>query len=245
MPCRAGSRTNANSRGSVAHCGAGPAGRQLARTRDAVAQDPLEVGGIVRVRELARARKVQVVQPRQPEAQRRRAQQRWPGFALVRRQRAQRVVRGDHRVHERGRERRVVAHAPVVHGDREVVREEVGGGEAEVDDPRDAAAGEQHVVAEEVAVNGALRQLAAAESGLEPDLRVEQRRPAPRRGAGAPRARPGATTRVRGGSSGARGRSATRRAGDRALRPPARSAPPSAPRPACRPRVRRARRACR
>ena len=55
-----------------------------ARCEDAVAQDALEVRGVVRVHELARARQVQVVEPRQPEAQRGGAQQRRPLRALVR-----------------------------------------------------------------------------------------------------------------------------------------------------------------
>ena len=93
------------------------------------------------------------------------------------RQRTRRVVRRYHRRRERGVESAVgVASAPVVDGDREVVREEIGRREAEVDDARHAIAGEQHVVAEEIAVDRALGQLAAAEAGLELDLGVEQRR---------------------------------------------------------------------
>ena len=72
---------------------------------DAVAQDALEVRGVVRVHELAGARQVQVVEPRQPEAQRGGAQQRRPLRALVRRQRPHRVVGADERGDELGDER--------------------------------------------------------------------------------------------------------------------------------------------
>ena len=117
-----------------------------------------------------------VVQARQPEAQRGGPQQRRPRFALVRRQRAHRIVRRDHRGRELVDKAAVdVAGAPVVDGDREVVREEIGRREAEVDDARHPIAGKQHVVAEEIAVDRALGQLAAAESGLKFDLAVEQR----------------------------------------------------------------------
>ena len=47
------------------------------------AQDPFEGRRVVRVRELAGARQVQVVEPRQPEAQRGGAQQRRPLHAFI------------------------------------------------------------------------------------------------------------------------------------------------------------------
>jgi len=65
-------------------------------------------------------------------------------------------------------------HAPVVDGDREVVGEEVRRGETEIDDSGDAAAGKQDIVAEEIAVNRAFRQLALAEACLEFHFACEQ-----------------------------------------------------------------------
>ena len=65
--------------------------------------------------------------------------------------------------------------------------------------PATRAVVEQHVVAEQVAVDRALRQPSLAEAGLEPDLRGEQRVLLRRRGTDARRAPPGATSRARAG----------------------------------------------
>ncbi len=66
---------------------------------DVVTQNPLERGGIVRVRQLALARQVKIVQPRQPEAQRRGAQQRPPKGALLEDERPHRGIGSDQRAH--------------------------------------------------------------------------------------------------------------------------------------------------
>src|SRR5438552_10648808 len=57
--------------------------RQRGRVDDTVAKNALEVPGIVRMNELARTRQMQVVEPGQPEAQRRGAKQRGPLRSLV------------------------------------------------------------------------------------------------------------------------------------------------------------------
>ena len=120
---------------------------------------------------------------------------------LVGRQRPPRVVRRDHRRRRIRRRRRACSagDAPVVDGDGEVVGKEVGRREAEVDDAGDAAVAKQHVVAEEVAVDRAFGQLAAAEPGLELEFRVEQRDLVGVEVRPSPRAPPAATTRARGG----------------------------------------------
>src|SRR5262245_2124087 len=112
-------------------------------------QDTLEMRGVVRVRQLARSRQMQVVQTGQPEAQRRGAQQRRPCFALVGIERAQRVVSLYEGICERGLERAPVRlDTPIVDRDGEVVGEEIGCGETEVDQAGDAHTLEQDVVAE-------------------------------------------------------------------------------------------------
>ena len=111
--------------------------RVAGAARCACAQDALEVRRIVRVHELARARQVQVVEPRQPEAQRRRAQQRRPCLALLGAAAgAPRRTPPAARVPVPGSSAAIGGHAPVVDGDRQVVGEEIGGREAEVDDAR-------------------------------------------------------------------------------------------------------------
>ena len=65
--------------------------------------------GVVRMHELAGARQMEIVEPRQPEAQRGGAQQRGPLRALVRRQRPHGVVRADERGDELRDERPGVA----------------------------------------------------------------------------------------------------------------------------------------
>jgi hypothetical protein len=116
-----------------------------------------------------------VVEPRHPEPQRSSAQQRRPLRALVVGQLAHAVVRPDHRLHAVAIEGAVaVGDAPVVDRDREVVREVVGRREAEIDDARDARTREEHVVAEEIAVDRPLRQRRLAEPGLEAHLVGEE-----------------------------------------------------------------------
>src|SRR5258706_3706790 len=68
----------------------GPRRRRAAGA--AQSEDVAEVLGVVHLHELARARQVLVVQAREPEAQRGRAQQRWPGGALALFERPQLVV---------------------------------------------------------------------------------------------------------------------------------------------------------
>ena len=141
-----------------------------------VAQDALEVFRIMRVHQFPGARQVQVVQPGKPEAQSRRAQQRRPRGALVGGQRPDGVVGGDQRLRAFGVDGLAsgVVDAPVVDGDGEVIGVKVRRGKSEVDDSRDAPVMKQNVVAEEVAVDGALGQLAAAEARLELEFGVEQ-----------------------------------------------------------------------
>ena len=70
---------------------------QGAGARDARLEDAAEMLGVVRVHQHSRARQMKVVEPRQPEAQRRGAQHRRPGLALERRERAHRVIGGEQR----------------------------------------------------------------------------------------------------------------------------------------------------
>ena len=144
-----------------------------------VAQDALEMRGIVRMHELARARQVEIVEAREPEPQRGRAQAARATAPARRGQRAHRLVGADERLDELGNKcaaRVAVAiDAPVVDGDREIVGEEVGRGEPEVDDARHPGADEQHVVAEQVAVDRRTRQRDLAVTRLKLDLGGEQR----------------------------------------------------------------------
>ena len=99
--------------------------RQTWRGVNTVAQYALEDAGIVRGGQLAGARTMQVVEAREPETERRRAQQRRPHCTLVGRNPAQRVVRADHRRDPLGIQRAGIrsrcGHAPVVDRDRQVV----------------------------------------------------------------------------------------------------------------------------
>src|SRR5262245_15881965 len=133
---------------------------------------------IVRVNELARPRQMQIVEAREPEAQRRGTKQRGPLRALVGGKLAHALVRAGQRIDELGNERAgvgtVVDDAPVVDGYREIVCKEVGRREAEVDDARDAITLEQHVVAKEIAMDRAARRPDLAESRQELELGGEQ-----------------------------------------------------------------------
>ena len=97
----------------------------------------------MRVRQLARTRQMQIVEPRQPEAQSRRTQQARPLGALLEVERTHAIVCGDERTRSLGIERAgigaVALDAPIVDRDRDVVGESVGGSEAEIDDAGDAA----------------------------------------------------------------------------------------------------------
>src|SRR4051812_12329616 len=105
------------------------------------------------MRELAGTRQVKIVEPRQPEAQRRGAQQRGPRLAFVVVERTNLVIRTQHCRDESAVLRDGVAiEAPIVDGDGEVVREKIGGGKTEVDDAGNAWPREQHVVAKKIAV---------------------------------------------------------------------------------------------
>src|SRR5262249_49274619 len=79
-----------------------------------------EVLRVVGMRELARARQVEVVQPRQPEAKRRGAQHDRPGAALFGGERTHRGIRGEQGLAASLIEHPRAVYAPVVHGDRDV-----------------------------------------------------------------------------------------------------------------------------
>src|SRR5690242_7512371 len=135
MPRRPTWRVNGISRASST--GASSMARRLGRF-DALPQNALELLRIVRVRELSGARQMEVIEARQPEAQCGGAQQRGPLRMLVRIERPHRFVRAYELFAAVRVERAaVVDDAPVVGGDGEVVSEEVGRGEAEIDDPGD------------------------------------------------------------------------------------------------------------
>ena len=134
---------------------------------------------VVRRQQLGGTRPVQVVEPRDPEAQRGGAQDGAPAGVLVVGQRAHRVIGVDHRL----RARRVegaggLVDAPVVHRHGEVEQPDRAAGEVEVDQAADPlAAGravDQHVVPEQVGVDRPGRELletrAAKERVLEDDL---------------------------------------------------------------------------
>ena len=142
--------------------------------RDAVSQDSLEMRGILGVHELAGPRQVEIVETRQPEPKRGRAQERGPLRTFVAFERAHRLVPADERL-DQLRDKcpaRVACanNAPIVDGNGEIVGEEVGGGESEVDDARHPGALEQHVVAEQVAVDRRARQCPLAVTCLKFDL---------------------------------------------------------------------------
>src|SRR5882672_10693812 len=152
-------------------------------------EDAAKMLRVVRVGELAGARQVEVVQTRQPESERRRAQQHRPGLLLVAGELADAAVRGQERLSALRVDLSRWIDAPVVHGNRDVEQERVDAGEIEVDHPADAFSVEQDVVAKQIGMNGAARQVQTAVLPLEIELRgeqlamrrVEERRDLPRR----------------------------------------------------------------
>src|SRR5947207_11904502 len=115
--------------------------RRCVRRFDAVTQNALELGGVVGVGKLAGAGQIQIVESRDPESQCCRTQQCRPLRAFDVGQRADRVVGTGQRVDLFRIERSlaVAEQAPVVHCDREIVSEEIGCRESEIDDAGDAA----------------------------------------------------------------------------------------------------------
>ena len=76
--------------------------------------------------------------------------------------------------HEATRFVAAIDDAPIVGSDREIVGEEIRRRESEIDDPRNTVIDEEHVVAEEVAVDRAFGHRCLAEAGLELELRGEE-----------------------------------------------------------------------
>ena len=133
---------------------------------------------IVRVHQHAGAWQMKIVQSREPEAQRGRAQHHRPRRALKRRPGPRRLVRAKQRRHALGLERRVVSdigEAPIVRADGDVVEQAIDAGEVEIDHAGDAARlVEERVVAKEVAMHRSARQVGKALRRVEGELRVEQ-----------------------------------------------------------------------
>ena len=92
---------------------------------------------IMRVRQFTWSRQVQIVQTRQPEAERGEPEEKRPHFALVVGQWPHCLIGVDQRVYPAWIKLALGIDAPVVDSDREVVGECVGGREAEVDDSGD------------------------------------------------------------------------------------------------------------
>src|SRR5207245_2266487 len=130
------------------------------------------------MRELAGSGKIKIVEPRQPETKRSRAQQNRPHAALVGIEHTNAIVRADHRRDacrvESASPRFVVHRAPVVDCNRKVVGEGVGGGKAKIDDSGDSLTVEKNVIAEEVAMDRAPRKLHLCEARLEPYFRRQE-----------------------------------------------------------------------
>lgn len=136
---------------------------------DTLTQDAFEMTGVVRFEHFGRARQVEVVQARHPEAVRARAQHVAPVAALRGRERPDRLVRTQQRVRARDVEHaRREVDAPVVDGHRDVEQPFVAAREIEIEEAAEpdvmTGAGrrvrEQHVVAEQVAVAWAARSVA-------------------------------------------------------------------------------------
>ena len=96
--------------------------------RDAQLEDAAEVLGVVRVHQFARAWQVKIVQARQPEPERRGAQQHRPGVALRRRKRPARMVRGKQRMRTRSVDLAARMHAPVIQRYRQIKQQAIDAG---------------------------------------------------------------------------------------------------------------------
>lgn len=146
------------------------------------------MAGVVRLEHLGRARQVEIVQARHPEAVRTGAQHVAPVATFLGRERPDGLVRAQQRIGARdveyaGRE----VDAPVVDGHRDVEQPLVAAREVEVEEAAEAyvvtGAGrrvrEQHVVAEQVAMAWPGRQrrivVRREEAGLVRELAFEQR----------------------------------------------------------------------
>ena len=99
-----------------------------------------------------------------------------PCVELVLLQRPRRLVCRQQRLRPRFVETAVRLHAPVVHGDCNVIEPRVGAREVEIDDARDPAAFEQDIVPEQIRVNRAVRQIPERIVRLELDLMFEEGR---------------------------------------------------------------------
>ena len=116
-----------------------------------------------------------VVQARKVEAQRRRAQYQSPRRRFLGSGLPFAQIRANHRFGPRAVGRAVRIEAPVVDGDGKVVQQRIGAGVVEVDDAAQAVIHEQHVVAEQVGMDDALRQRRQIDSGLRFEFGFDQR----------------------------------------------------------------------
>ena len=135
--------------------------------------------GIVHLHQFSRARQMLVVEARKPETQRRSAQHCGPGVALRILQRPYRMVGAEQRERPRLIQPAValgIHETPVIDADREVEGKAIHAGEIEVEDAADPAALEDRVIAEQIGVHRAARQVRKPVLRLEAQLRVEQLR---------------------------------------------------------------------
>ncbi len=120
------------------------------------------------------ARKIQIVQPRDPETQCRHAQRHGPGLGFFCRERARRMIRIQQGARMRGVQLAIRVHAPVVDRDGDVVQQLAGASEIEIDQAADMFVFHQHVVAEQVGVDDAARDSAKRMPRVEFDFAFQQ-----------------------------------------------------------------------
>src|SRR5258706_10479143 len=127
----------------------------------------LEMTRVLGVRELALARQVQIVQARYPETQRGGAQhyrpcvefdfRKWPYFTVSAEQRSGTLAI----------EYCIGRNAPVVDRNSAVIEQSVVACKIEIDDAADSLTVPQHVVAEQIGMDYAARQISKTVMGLE------------------------------------------------------------------------------
>ena len=134
------------------------------RSKDKTLQQPAEMIRVLDGDHSAGARMVLGVQPQQPEPQRRGTPHGRPGFMFSRLQRAYRAV-----AREQGPQTfRVVC--PVVGDNRQIEQQTVLAGEIEIKDTGNRFALPQHVVAKEVTMDDATRQVRIVDGRLKIEL---------------------------------------------------------------------------
>jgi len=124
--------------------------------------------------QFAVARQILVEQARQPEAQCGRTQHQRPCVAFAVQQRAHRMVGAQKSLRAVAIQRAAGVHAPVVHGDCHVVQQRIAARKIKIDQPADAVSFQQHIVAEQIGVDHALRQRRPVLPGMQRNLAVQQ-----------------------------------------------------------------------